>query len=74
MKNAIITVSIIAIILITAKISISLSNYHHAMENRMCIGFGTRIKAQNAFDKDPVKWSALDRDKDGLACESLPKS
>lgn len=37
-----------------------------------CKSFLSRAEAQNAFDQDPKKYRALDRDHDGKVCESYP--
>ena len=39
---------------------------------RTCGDFSTQPEAQAAFDADPTCYDDLDRDGDGIACESLP--
>ena len=39
---------------------------------RTCEDFSTQAKAQKAFQDNPEKYSRLDRDHDGIPCESLP--
>lgn len=38
-----------------------------------CSEFASQATAQRAFISDPVYYSSLDSDKDGIACESLLK-
>jgi hypothetical protein len=42
-------------------------------EKKDCNDFKTQEEAQAAFDSDPKCYKNLDRDGDGVACESLPK-
>lgn len=37
-----------------------------------CADFATQAEAQATFDADPTDPNGLDRDNDGIACESLP--
>lgn len=37
-----------------------------------CSSFLTQQKAQALFETDKVKYKALDKDNNGVACESLP--
>lgn len=41
-------------------------------KEKKCKDFKTQKAAQKAFDKDPDCYENLDRDGDGIACESLP--
>lgn len=38
-------------------------------ERRVCRDFSSPSKAQEAFNKNPHKYKALDRDHDGIVCE-----
>lgn len=42
-------------------------------ERVICSVFNTQKEAQQKFNSDPVRYSLLDRDQDGVPCESLPK-
>ncbi len=41
-------------------------------ESKKCKDFKTQKAAQKAYDSDPDCYQNLDRDDDGIACESLP--
>ncbi len=41
-------------------------------ESKKCKDFKTQNEAQEAYDSDPDCYQNLDRDNDGVACESLP--
>lgn len=38
-----------------------------------CESFQSQRQAQQAFDSDPVKYKALDKDHDGKVCETTRK-
>lgn len=39
-----------------------------------CSGFQTQAEAQARFDSSTTKYASLDRNKDGIACNDLPKN
>ena len=41
-------------------------------EKKTCKDFKTQKEAQEAYDSDPDCYKNLDKDNDGVACESLP--
>jgi len=41
-------------------------------KEKKCKDFKTQKAAQKAYDSDPDCYENLDRDGDGIACESLP--
>lgn len=42
-------------------------------EKKNCDDFKTQKEAQKAYESDKDCYRNLDKDKDGVACESLPK-
>jgi hypothetical protein len=42
-------------------------------EKKNCDDFKTQKEAQKAYDSDKDCYKNLDKDNDGVACESLPK-
>jgi PBP1b-binding outer membrane lipoprotein LpoB len=41
-------------------------------EKKTCKDFKTQKEAQETYDSDPDCYKNLDKDNDGVACESLP--
>jgi hypothetical protein len=42
-------------------------------EKKTCSDFSTQSQAQATYNSDPDCYSNLDRDDDGIPCESLPQ-
>lgn len=58
-------------VLITAALSFGFSGTANAADLN-CSDFTTQAEAQAVFDATPGDPNGLDRDKDGIACETLP--
>jgi hypothetical protein len=54
--------------------AITLSPLAAAAQDLDCRNFATQAEAQAVLDQDPSDPNGLDRDNDGIACESLPGS
>jgi len=57
-------------VLMTAALSFGLSGTAHAQDLN-CSDFATQEEAQAVYNQDPSDPNDLDRDDDGIACESL---
>ncbi len=58
-------------VLITAALSFGFSGTAQAATDLNCSDFATQEEAQAVYNQDPSDPNGLDRDNDGIACESL---
>ena len=58
-------------VLFTAALSLTVSGTAHAADLN-CSDFATQQQAQAEYDRDPSDPNGLDRDDDGIACETRP--
>jgi hypothetical protein len=45
---------------------------HGVAQATDCIGYDSQIWAQSVFERDRTRYTALDPDGNGIACEELP--
>lgn len=67
-------ISAIAIVLAIIIFLVEATTAYRADASRKvsCAAFPTQYLAQLAFNLNPIKYKALDKDHDGKACEYLP--
>jgi Excalibur calcium-binding domain len=61
----------VAVAVLAAGVSYPLAGVAQAQDVN-CSDFSTQAQAQAVYDQDPSDPNGLDRDNDGVACESLP--
>lgn len=60
-----------ALMIVLALVVVVLLNYA-LTRPRVCGDFDTQPEAQKAFESDPERYYDLDRDDNGIACQSMP--
>lgn len=61
------------ILIIAASIALLASCGGSPCEKKNCNDFKTQEEAQDVYESDKDCYKNLDKDNDGVACESLPK-